>query len=138
MSETWTYLAFPEKCKVWILYAITSIYIFCWDNFSYFALLVKFLLFFRQLNESSWGYPPVAFPRASMIDVQYHMPNFNEKRRLSKPRGIKEMGDWSQDGQSLYIDKVLYGAIWQNVFAVYKILLYWIIYTYFSCLEEKF
>lgn len=63
----------------------------------------------RQLNESLWGYPPVAFPRASMIDVQYHMPNFNEKRLLQNPKGRKDSGDWSQDGQSLYIDQLLNG-----------------------------
>ena len=64
------------------------------------------MFIFSQLNESSWGYPPVAFPRASMIDVQYHMPNFNQNRLLKNEKGSKDSGDWSQDGQSLYIDQV--------------------------------
>lgn len=63
----------------------------------------------RQLNESIWDYPPLAFPRASMIDVQYQMPDYGEPRRLSHPLGIKDSGDWSQDGQSLFIDKLLAG-----------------------------
>ena len=41
-----------------------------------------------------------------MIDVEYQMPDFDEERRLAHPLGIKDSGDWSQDGQSLYIDKV--------------------------------
>lgn len=63
----------------------------------------------RQINESLWEYPPLAFPRASMIDVQYQMPDFGAERRLAHPLGIKDSGDWSQDGQSFFIDKVLNG-----------------------------
>lgn len=62
-----------------------------------------------QLNESVWGYPPVAFPRASMIDVEYHMPDFQLNRTLSKSLGSHDSGDWSQDGQSLIVDTLLNG-----------------------------
>ena len=41
-----------------------------------------------------------------MIDVQYQMPDFGAERRLAHPLGIKDSGDWSQDGQSIFIDKV--------------------------------
>lgn len=63
----------------------------------------------RQQNETLWEYPALAFPRASMIDVQYQMPDFGAERRLAHPLGIKETGDWSQDGQSLFVDGVLRG-----------------------------
>ena len=41
-----------------------------------------------------------------MIDVQYQMPDFGAERRLAHPLGIKDTGDWSQDGQSLFVDGV--------------------------------
>lgn len=59
-----------------------------------------------QLNETIWGYPPVAFPRASMIDVEYHMPDFSKNRSLNHLLGRDETGDWSQDGQSFIVDTV--------------------------------
>ena len=67
-------------------------------------LTLAFIL--RQQNETLWEYPALAFPRASMIDVQYQMPDFGAERRLAHPLGIKDTGDWSQDGQSLFVDGV--------------------------------
>ena len=48
----------------------------------------------------------MAFPRASMISDEYVMPEFSNERDLLNPLGIKDSGDWSQDGQSLTIDAV--------------------------------
>ena len=48
----------------------------------------------------------MAFPRASMISDEYVMPEFSNERDLLSPLGIKDSGDWSQDGQSLTIDAV--------------------------------
>ena len=46
-----------------------------------------------------------------MIDVQYQMPDFGAERRLAHPLGIKDSGDWSQDGQSFFIDKVIINSV---------------------------
>jgi len=63
----------------------------------------------RQLNETDWGYESIVFPRASMISDEYKMPEFDEKRDLSNELGLRDSGDWSQDGQSLVIDALLGG-----------------------------
>ena len=42
-----------------------------------------------------------------MISDEYKMPKFEKNRYLTKPFGIKNTGDWSQDGQSLIIDQVI-------------------------------
>jgi len=41
-----------------------------------------------------------------MISDEYKMPQFFDNRDLISPLGIKDTGDWSQDGQSLVIDTV--------------------------------
>jgi len=63
----------------------------------------------RQLNETAWGYSFPVFPRTSMIADEYKQPSFDSVRNLNTPLGIKDSGDWSQDGQSLFIDQLLGG-----------------------------
>lgn len=63
----------------------------------------------RQLNETEWGYEEIAFPRASMISDEYKMPQFIDERDLDLPLGLRDTGDWSQDGQSLIVDALLGG-----------------------------
>jgi hypothetical protein len=41
-----------------------------------------------------------------MIADEYKLPSFDSARNLNTPLGIKDSGDWSQDGQSLFIDQV--------------------------------
>ncbi|CBY11734.1 unnamed protein product [Oikopleura dioica] len=62
-----------------------------------------------QLNETAWGYSFPVFPRTSMIADEYKQPSFDSARNLNTPLGIKDSGDWSQDGQSLFIDQLLGG-----------------------------
>lgn len=64
------------------------------------------VILFRQLNETEWGYEEIAFPRASMISDEYKMPQFIDERDLDLPLGLRDTGDWSQDGQSLIVDAV--------------------------------
>jgi len=64
---------------------------------------------YRQLNETAWGYSFPVFPRTSMIADEYKQPSFDSARNLNTPLGIKDSGDWSQDGQSLFIDQLLGG-----------------------------
>jgi len=64
---------------------------------------------YRQLNETAWGYSFPVFPRTSMIADEYKQPSFDSVRNLNTPLGIKDSGDWSQDGQSLFIDQLLGG-----------------------------
>jgi len=59
-----------------------------------------------------------------MIADEYKQPSFDSARNLNTPLGIKDSGDWSQDGQSLFIDQVC--LVFQALFDVFL-----------SCLAEK-